>query len=114
MRALVGLLAWLAIRAGANVAPAEPHWGRAPWVSAAAHAAELGPTVHPDRAGSLVPVPEETLEPNRPLAHWALLAAIALVVLIVAAGYLRRRWKAHAQGTRPPRPAWQRNSGRKS
>ena len=58
---------------------------------------------------------EETLEPNRTLlSHWALLAAIALVVLIVAAGYLRRRWKAHARGTRSPRLAWQRNSGRKS
>jgi hypothetical protein len=114
MRALVALLAWLAIRAGANVAPAEPHWAGAPLISAAARAAEFGPVVRPDRAGRLVPVPEETLEPNRPLAHWALLAAIALVVLIVGAGYLRRRWKAHAQGTRPPRPAWERNSGRKS
>jgi len=59
-------------------------------------------------------VPEETLEPNRPLAHWALLAAIALVVLIVAAGYLRRRWKAQAQATGSPRPARERNSRRKS
>jgi len=118
MRALVALLAWLAIRAGANVAPAEPYWGRAPLISAAARAAELGPAVQPDRAGRLVPVPDETLEPTRTfLSHSALLAAIALVVMIVGAGYVRRRWKAHGrrgQGPRSPRPAWQRNSSRKS
>ena len=117
MRVLVGLLTWLAIWAGADIGPAAQRWGHASFVSAAARAAELGRSVRPDRAGSLVPVPEEALEPNRPmLAHWALLAAVALVVLIVAGGYLRRRWRAHARtrGTRPPRPAWGRGSERKS
>lgn len=116
MRALVGLLTWLAIRAGADIGPAGQRWSDASLVSTAARVAELGPSVRPDRAGRLVPVPEEALEPNRPLlAHWALLAAVALVVLIVAAGYLRRRWKAHARerGARSPRPAWGRGSGRK-
>ncbi len=110
MRALVGLLTWLAIKAGADI-------GRgASLVDSASRVAELGPAVHPDRAGRLVPIPEKALEPNRPvLAHWALLAAVALVVLIVAGGYLRRRWKAHAggRGARPARPAWGRGSQHK-
>jgi hypothetical protein len=93
MRALVGLLTWLAIKAGADI-------GReASLVGSASRVAKLGPAVHPDRAGRLVPIAEKALEPTRPvLAHWALLAAVALVVLIVAGGYLRRRWRAHAGG----------------
>lgn len=114
MRALVGLLAWLAIRAGADIGTPGQRWGHASFVGVTARVAELGPSVRPDRAGRLVPLPEQALEPDRSLlAHWALLAAVALVVLIVAGGYLRRRWKAHAGGVRFPWPAWGRGSGRK-
>ncbi len=109
MRALVGLLAWLAIRAGADIGTPGQRCGHASFVSVTARFA-----VRPDRAGRLVPLPEEALEPGRSLlAHWALLAAVALVVAIVAGGYLRRRWKARARGSRFPWPAWGRNSGRK-
>jgi hypothetical protein len=113
MRALVGLLAWLAIKAGANIATPGQRWGHASVLGAATRLAELAATVRPDKAGRLVPVPEKALD--RPiLAHWALLAAVALVVLIVTGGYLRRRWKAQGRprGTRFPWPAWGRNSGR--
>jgi hypothetical protein len=116
MRALVGLLAWLAIRAGADIGPPGQRWGRASFVGTATRIAQLGPSVRPDKAGRLVPIPEEALGPDRSfVAHWALLAAVALVVLIVAWGYLRRRWKARAKlgGSRLPWPAWGRDSGRK-
>ena len=103
MRALVGLLAWLAVRAGADIGPAAHCWSHDCVAGAAIRAAELGPQVRPNKAGRLVPLPEEALEADRPLAaHWAFWAAVALVLLIVAAGYLRRRWKA--QGA--VRPAW--------
>ena len=92
MRALVGLLTWLAIKAGADI-------GRgASLVGSASRVAGLGPAVHP---GPGVSIPEKALEPNHPvLAHWALLAAVALVGLIVAGGYLRRRWRALFEGRR--------------
>jgi hypothetical protein len=115
MRALVGLLAWLAIKAGANIATPGQRWGHGSVVGAATRLAELAGPVRPDKAGRLVPVPEEALEPDHSLvAHWALLAAVALVVLIVTGGYVRRRWKAHGRprGARFPWPAWGRNSGR--
>ena len=88
MRALVGLLAWLAIKAGADVATPGQRWGHGSVVGAASRLAELAGPVHPDKAGRLVRVPEEALEPDHSLvAHWALLAAVALVVLIVTGGY---------------------------
>ena len=68
MRILVSLLAWL-----------------------------LEQTIGPNRAGRLVPVPDDGMEPGfaRSLfAHWALWAAVALILLALAAGYVRRRWKA--------------------
>jgi hypothetical protein len=65
----------------------------------------LEQTVRPNRAGRLVPVPDDGMEPSflRTLlahwvAHWALWAAVALILLALAAGYLRRRWRA---GGRP-------------
>ena len=93
MRTLVSLLEWLAIRAGADM--------RRRWVGAsgACATAAAGAEVGPDRAGRLVTVPRETLEPVRSLeAQWALWGAVALVVLIVGAGYLRRRLRAAARG----------------
>src|ERR1700730_17974481 len=98
MRALVGLLAWLAIKAGAELATPGQRWGHASVFGAATRLGELAAPVRPEKAGLLVRVPEEALEPDRSIvAHWALLAAVALVVLIVTGGYLRRRWKAQGR-----------------
>jgi hypothetical protein len=112
MRALVGLLARLATRAGANIGRPGQRWERASFVGTAT----ISPRrVRSGRAGRLVPLPEEAPRPDRSLAtHWAPLAAVALVVLIVAAGYMRRRWKAYTQGRGPrfPWPAWGRWRGR--
>ncbi len=59
----------------------------------------LGQTVGPNRAGRLVPVPEDGMESGFArtlLAHWVLWIAVALVLLALAAGYVRRRWKGGA------------------
>lgn len=118
MRTLVSLLAWLAVRAGANIALAGPVRSHGGAADAAPGVVVLGQAVEPNRAGRLVPVPEKALEPEvgRSLsAHWALWAAVALIVLILAAGYLRRRWKTG--GTVRPTwfhwPVWGRDSWRK-
>ena len=90
MRTLVAVLEWLAARAGAMAAAAD------------AGAAD-GATA--DRAGRLVPVPHDGLEPDvsRSLVeHWALWLAVGLVVIIVGMGYVRRRWRARGQMP----PAW--------
>jgi hypothetical protein len=99
MRVFVSLLAWLAVRAGAEVGPYR-RCRRASLANAVPGAIVLGQALEPNRAGRLVPVPDETPEPSLG-AHWALWAAVVLVVLILAAGYLRRRWKAAGS----PRPA---------
>jgi hypothetical protein len=102
MRVFVRLLAWLAVRAGAHAgAHVGAHVGeprhrcsRATVAHSVPGAAVLGQALQPNRAGRLVPVPDEAL-PERSLGtHWALWAAVALIVLVLAAGYLRRRWKA--------------------
>jgi hypothetical protein len=94
MRQIVGLLAWLATRAGADIRP----WQglrRGSFAGVVPGMAAIGQAVRPDKAGRLVPVPEEALEPQRSLgAHWALWAAVLLVILILAIGYVRRRLKA--------------------
>jgi hypothetical protein len=116
MRIFVSLLAWLAVRAGADIGRPRPHSSRAAVANAVPGAAVLGQTLVPNRAGRLVPVPDETLEPEPSFgAHWALWAAVVLIVLVLAAGYLRRRWKA-AGSPRPARMLWavrDRYSGRK-
>jgi hypothetical protein len=115
MRTLVGILFWLAVGAGANIGPLRQRWMAA---DGAAVLVAVGQTVGPNRAGRLVPVPDDTLEPDvgRSLVfHWALWAAVALIVLLLAAGYVRRRWKAHSR-LRPARfswLAWGRDHGRK-
>jgi hypothetical protein len=61
----------------------------------------LGQTVGPNRAGRLVTVPDNGMEPGIArtlLTHWALWVAVALILLALAAGYLRRRWR---DGGRP-------------
>jgi hypothetical protein len=94
MRTLVALIAWLAIRAGANIGPG------APWSDATTA----------DRAGRLVPVPQDALEPEvtRSLgAHWALWLSVGLILLILALGYIRRKWRSRSD-QRPGRLTWRR------
>jgi hypothetical protein len=95
MRTLIGLIAWLAARAGADVGIADAAAPSAPWSDATTA----------DRAGRLVAVPQDALEPEvtRSLgAHWALWLSVGLIVLVLAAGYIRRKWRS--QGGE--RPAW--------
>jgi hypothetical protein len=68
----------------------------------------LGQTVQPNRAGRLVPLPDDGMEPGLArtlLAHWVLWTAVALILLALAAGYVRRRWKGR-RGPSPARFAW--------
>ena len=95
MRTLIGLIAWLAARAGADIGIADAGAPPTPWSDATTA----------DRAGRLVAVPQDALEPEvtRSLgAHWALWLSVGLIVLILAAGYIRRKWRS--QGGE--RPAW--------
>lgn len=95
MRTLVDLVAWLAVRAGAGLGSVDA-------------GAPLGPgseDTTADRAGRLVPVPQEGLEPEVTRSfgtHWALWLAVGIVLLILAVGYIRRKWRAHGAG----RPGW--------
>ena len=100
MRTLVGLIAWLAARAGADVGIATATAGSPsePWSGA----------TNADRAGRLVPVPQDGLEPeiSRSLGlHWALWLAVGLILLILAVGYVRRKWRARGD-ERPGRLTW--------
>lgn len=83
LRSLINLLEWLAVRAGANLGTASEagSWG--------------GPGTA-DRAGQLVPAPQDGLEPEvgRSFGHWALWAAVGVVLVILATGYVRRRWRS--------------------
>lgn len=93
MRTLIAVLQWLAARAGANLGMADA--GSQPWADP--------PTA--DRAGRLVPAPEDGLQPEVSrsfVEHWALWLAVGVVLLIVGAGYVRRRWRARGD----ERPAW--------
>ena len=92
MHTLVDLVAWLAARAGAGLGAGAPLGLGSEDTTA-------------DRAGRLVPVPQEGLEPEvtRSLGtHWALWLAVGIVLLILAVGYIRRKWRAHGAG----RPGW--------
>ncbi len=82
LRLLIGLLEWLAVKAGANLPVRADSAG---WNGAGGA----------DRAGQLVPAPRDGFEPEvgRSFGSWALWAAVGVVLVIVAAGYLRRRWK---------------------
>jgi hypothetical protein len=98
MRRVVSLIAWLAARAGANVAAARAGSPTAPWSGA----------TDADRAGRLVPVPQQGLEPevSRSLGlHWALWLAVGLIVLLLAGGYMHRKWRARV-GKRAGRLTW--------
>ena len=95
MRTLVDLVAWLAVRAGAGLGPVDA-------------GAPLGPgseDTTADRAGRLVPVPQENLEPEVTRSfgtHWALWFAVGIVLLILAVGYIRRKRRPHGA----ERPRW--------
>jgi hypothetical protein len=91
MRTLVGLIAWLATRAGADFGITGAGAPTVPWSDATTA----------DRAGRLVPVPQDALEPEvaRSLgAHWALWLAV---------GYIRRKWRSRGD-QRPGRLTWRR------
>jgi len=113
MHTLLALIVWLATRAGADIRQAGATLG-----DAAPGAGWLTDATGADRAGRLVPVPQDGLEPevSRSLgAHWALWVAVGLILLILAIGFIRRRWKARgsARPGRFPWPAWGRGSARK-
>lgn len=95
MRTLVDLVASLAVRAGADLGLSGAGSPLTPGSEATTA----------DRAGRLVPVPREGLEPEvtRSLGtHWALWLAVVVVLLILAAGYVRRKWRAQGD----ERPGW--------
>jgi hypothetical protein len=83
---LLRLLEWLASQARAGMGADA---GGAPWSD----------TGGADRAGQLVPMPDEGLEPEvgRALGLWWLWLAAGVILLILAAGYLRRRGKARSK-----------------
>lgn len=91
---LLRLLGWLADRARAGLAADAV---RTPWT-------EPGTA---DRAGQLVPVPEDGLEPEvgRSLGTWWLWLAVGVVLLMLVGGYIRRKLKAKGEA-RPARPTW--------
>ena len=113
MRTVLALIAWLANRAGADV-----HRAGAALADTASGAVQMAEATGADRAGRLVAVPQDGLEPevSRSLgAHWALWVAVGLILLILAIGFVRRRWKARG-GERPgrlPSPGSGRGSARK-
>jgi hypothetical protein len=98
MRTLIGLIAWLAARAGADITIAGAGALPAPWSDATTA----------DRAGRLVAVPQDALEPEvaRSLGvHWALWLSVGLILLVLAAGYIRRKWRSQG-GERPVWLTW--------
>jgi hypothetical protein len=113
MRTVLALIAWLATRAGADI-----RWAGATLGDAAPSAVRLAETTGADRAGQLITVPQDGLEPevSRSLAaHWALWGAVGLILLILAVGFIRRRWKARGS-VRPghlPSPVSGRGAARK-
>lgn len=103
MRRSVSLVAGLADGAKGMLRAARRRSGFMGFAAAMPGVAVLGQAVGPDRAGRLVPMPEDTVQTGRSLlAWWVLAAAVALIMVMLAAGFLRRRWKA---GWRP-RPGW--------
>jgi hypothetical protein len=92
MRTFVSLVAWFAARAGADIKPATWTLSHPCVAVAATGTLILGEVVRPNRAGRLVPLNDDGTA--RPFAwHWALWLAVALIMALLAAGYLRRRWK---------------------
>jgi len=89
MNLLLRVLEWLAIRAGADLGADARPWD-APSTA--------------DRAGQLVAVPQDGLEPEvtRSFGHWALWLAVGVVLLALALGYVRRRLRAKGEAW----PAW--------
>jgi hypothetical protein len=105
---LLRVIAWLAVRAGARLGPDGRPIRRADFSGAA-----LAGAVTANRAGRLVGVEEEP-EVHRSLAaHWAFWAVVALILAVVAAIYLRRRWRSRERQLWPPSPVWDRDGPRK-
>jgi len=90
---LLSLLEWLAIRAGARLGADAGQ----PWKGSSTA----------DRAGELVPAPQEVMEPEvgrSLLHHWALWLAVLVVLALLARGYIRRRLRP--KGDRRPILNW--------
>jgi len=103
MRMLVGLIARLAARAGADMRRAG-----ATMAGAASASAGQADRIGADRAGQLVPVPQDALEPEISPSigsYWALWVAVGLILAILAIGFVRRRWRSRGRH-RPARMPW--------
>jgi hypothetical protein len=112
-RTLLGLLAWLAVRAGSSLD--FPHKTDSLASVATAIPEVVGPNnlVQPNRGGWLVPVPDEPEAGRSLVVHSALWAAVGVIVLLLAAGYVRRRWKSGRRGGQFPSPVSDRDRSRK-
>lgn len=90
MRTLLSLVAWLTAHAKADIVRIAAAQG--------GDGAAIGDRVEPNRAGRLVPNQMPEPEVGRSLfAHWALWGAAALILALLAVGYVRRRWRAAAR-----------------
>lgn len=85
------LLEWLATRAGSSLGADA---GVRPWEDPSTA----------DRAGRLIPAPQEGLEPevSRWFGAWALWLAVGVILAILLAGYVRRRWRSTGETS----PGW--------
>jgi hypothetical protein len=111
MRTFVSLVAWLAARARAGMKPATRTLSHPCVAVAATGSVILGEVVRPNRAGRLVPLEDDGAA--RSFAwHWALWLAVLLILALLAAGYLRRRWKGDASRPQQDWPAARRDEGR--
>jgi hypothetical protein len=109
------LIAWLARRAGARLGPPPPApWRRGPhraleggarFAGAAPLAISTAHATTADKAGRLVPLPEENREAEGArslLSHSSFWAAVVLVLLVIGFGYLVRRLRSKESAARPP------------
>jgi hypothetical protein len=109
MHILFRAIVWLALRAGARLDPdGRPSRLNRPGFAVAA----LTGAVTANKAGRLVPMPDEPETSRSLVSNWALWAAVALILAVVAVGYVRRRLRSRG---RPawPLPVWGRDDWRK-
>ncbi len=85
LRILLCVIAFLAARAGA------------PLPAFAQRATGWRDNAPADRAGELVPAPQQSIEPELGRSIWSITAlwtAVGLVLAVLAVGYVRRRWRS--------------------